>query len=101
MKLDFTAPDNFLPLLPTALAAQMSHWHLRTKLVFAAPESGLPLFPSASLSHVSRAEVDPAASTNNSKARNNPFTSLSFQRQETELDGCGFLPDAAAGVTWR
>jgi hypothetical protein len=77
IKLDFAAPDNFLPSLPTALAAQVSRWHLCMKLVLAAPTSGLLLFPIALLSQVSCAMADPTANADNSTVGNNLFMVLS------------------------
>jgi hypothetical protein len=47
MKLDFAAPDNFLPSLLTAFVSQLSILHFFKKLAFAAPASGLPSFPIA------------------------------------------------------
>jgi hypothetical protein len=71
MKLDFAAPDNFLPSLATARVAQVSRLHFCMKLVFAAPASGLPFFPTALLSQVSCAMAEPTANTDNSTAKNN------------------------------
>jgi hypothetical protein len=47
------------------------------KLVLAAPTSGLPLLPTALLAQVSCAIADPTANTDNSKARSNRFMALS------------------------
>src|SRR5271155_2168014 len=77
IKLDFAAPDNFLPSLPTAFAAQVSRWHLCLKLVLAAPASGLPSFLTALLSQVSCAMAEPTANPDNNKATNNRLVVLS------------------------